>query len=279
MFGAEKYRGWLQRPLLEKKDSNPPDYTPMANASKEAAQIMAGLGREQLDFARQQYNDAKPLFQQIVGSQIAAQNETMRQARDYYDYQVNTYRPLEQGLVRDAQQFDTDAYREQLATKAAADAGRAFSGTQAATQRAMASMGVNPNSGRFASLQNQNALGLAAQQANAMTNTRQQAEQVGYARKLDAAGLGRNLAGASNAAYGMALNAGNAAGHNQMAPGLGYTQMATPGINAIGSGQQMQLQGFGNILNAQANVYTADSNNGLDAAGLLNGVAALYKAA
>ena len=63
-------------------------------------------------------------------------------------------------------------------------------------------MGVNPNSGRFAGMQNATGLQQAAMRANAMTGTRQQAEQMGYARQLDAAGLGRGLAGASLGAYG-----------------------------------------------------------------------------
>ena len=260
MFGADKFRSWMQRPVLEKKDSAAPDYAPLAQASKEAAQIMAGLGREQLDFARTQYNDAMPLFRDIVAQQMRIGDETFKQGQEDRQYLIDTYRPLEQGLVRDAQRFDSKAYREQLASKAAADAGRAFSTTQQASERAMASMGVNPNSGRFAGMQNQNALGLAAMRAGAMTGTRQQAENMGYARKLDAAGLGRNLTGASQGAYGLALNAGNAAGANQLANGNSYLANARGAANTIGSGQQMQVQGLSSLLNTQASVYNNSQN-------------------
>jgi hypothetical protein len=228
---------------------------------------MAGLGREQLDFAKRQYEELSPTLKDIAATQQQAQQEQMRQAKDYYDYQTSTFRPVEQGLVKQAQEFNTDAYRNQLASQAAADAGRAFSQTQAATQRSMAAMGVNPNSGRFAGLQNQNAVALAAQQANAMTGTRRQAEQLGWARQMDAAGLGRGLAGASTAAYGGATGAGTAAGNMYMAPGNQYMQGMYQGANTTGQGLQMQNQGYANILNNQANIY----NNAMNARGQMWG--------
>lgn len=237
------------------KSAPAPDYAPLAAASKESAEIMSQLGREQLAFAQRQYEDILPFAQEIANQQAAAQAEQLRQGREYYDYQTRTFRPLERGLVQQAQQFNTEAYREQLAQQAAADAARAFGVTQAAGERAMASMGVNPASGRFAGLQTQNQLGLAAQRAAAMTGGRQAAEQFGYARMLDAAGLGRNLPGASTAAYGAATGAGTAATGTAMAPGNQYMAGQAQGISTIGAGRGMLQSGLGNIVNNQANLY------------------------
>lgn len=260
------------------KSAPAPDYGPLAQASKEAAEVQAGLGREQLAFARQQYAELSPVLRGIAAQQQAAQQEQMRQAQEYYDYQMQTYRPLEQGLVRQAQEFNTEAYRNQLAAQAAADAGRAFGATTQANQRAMASMGVNPNSGRFAGLQNQSNVALAAQRAAAMTGTRNQAQQMGYARQLDVAGLGRNLAGASTAAYGGAVGAGNAANAGYQSAGNQLMTGLRGGAATIGSGQQMQIQGYGNILNAQTSYANAMNQSGLDVGGLMQGAAALYTA-
>jgi hypothetical protein len=237
------------------KSAPAPDYAPLAQSSRESAQIMGNLGREQLGFSRQQYAELAPIIQGIAKSQQQAQEEQMGQARDYYDYMRSTYRPVERGLAAEAQKFDTEAYREQLASKAAADVGKAFTQTQAAQQRAMGAMGINPNSGRFASMQGQANLGLAAQRAAAMTGTRQQAQQMGYARKLDVAGLGRGLAGASTAAYGSATNAGSAAANSYMAPGNQFTQGFGSGAGIVGQGLQMQNQGLGQILNTQGQLY------------------------
>lgn len=252
-----------------------PDYAPLADASAEAARIQSELGREQLAFARDQYERTAPMLQSIADQQMAAQAEQMQQARDYYDYQRDTFRPLERSIVQDAQRFNTEAYREQLASQAAADAGRAFGISQQQNQRAMAAMGVNPNSGRFAGMQNATGLQQAAMRANAMTGTRQQAEQMGYARQLDAAGLGRGLAGASLGAYGGATGAGSAAGQSAQSAGQNYMRNMGMGANTIATGQKMNLSGLSNILNNQTQTYinTAGSPLG-DIGGFLGGAAA-----
>lgn len=221
-----------------KSSPPPPDYSGME-----------ALGREQLAFSKQQYAEMMPLAQRVYGQQMAAQDQQMRQAQDYYDYQQQTFRPLEQGLVADATRFSTEGYREQQAREAAAAAGRAFGITQDASARAAASRGVNPNSGAGMALQSQNMLGLAASRSNAMTGARNQAEQLGYARRLDVTGLGRGLAGASAAAYSGATGAGSAGMNTAMAPGSQYQQ----GLSAAGST-------MGGILNSQTSAYnTAQS--------------------
>lgn len=238
----------------------PPDYSSLANASEESARIMSELGNRQLDFSKQQYQDMLPFMQGIANDQRSAMQQQMGQAKEYYDYQMGTFRPVEQKMVADALAFNTDAKREELAQQAAADAGLAFEQTRAGNERAMASMGVNPNSGRFAGQQRASELGLAANKANAMTSTRRQAEQLGQARLVDAVGLGRNLAGASQGAYGSAMNAGNSAGNNMQQPGQNYLAGMGQGASTIGQGQQMYLGGLGNALSGQANMYNNAQN-------------------
>ena len=263
----------------KKSDPAPPDYTPLANASREAAQVMAGLGREQLAFAKDQYNRSAPVLEAIANQQMAAQNEQMGQARDYYNYMRDTYRPLERGLVADAARFNTEAYREDMAAKAAADAGRAFGISQAQNQRAMASMGVNPASGRFANMNNATGLQQAAQRAAAMTGARTNAEQMGYARKLDAAGLGRGLSGASTAAYGGATNAGSQAGLNAQSAGQNYMGNMGTGANTMLGGYNAQISGLGTVLNNQTSAYVNSNDSFLgDLGGLMGGAASMYTA-
>jgi hypothetical protein len=99
-------------------------------------------------------------------------------------------------------------------------------------------------------------------------SARTQAEQMGYARKLDAAGLGRNLAGASTAAYGGATAAGSAGMNTAMAPGSqAMTGMAQAG-NTMGA-----------VLNSQTSAYNAGmAQQGLDVGGLMKGAAAMKTA-
>jgi hypothetical protein len=229
---------------------------------------MEALGREQLQFAREQYADIKPLAQRIANQQMAAQAQQMAQAQDYFDYQQETFRPVERGLVRDAEQFNTEAYREQLAAQAAADTARAFGTAEDATARGLARRGVAPGSGNALAMQNQNALALASARAGAATGTRRQAEQLGFARRMDVTGLGRNLAGASAAAYQGATGAGTAGINTSMAPGT----QAMAGMAQAG-------QTMGSVLNSQTSAYNAGmQQQGLDVGGLLAGGAKMYTA-
>ena len=240
-----------------KSSPPPPDYSGMER-----------VANRQLDFAERQYRELKPTLTGLADTLRQSQQQQMEQAKDYYDYNVGTFRPLERGLVADAERFSTEGYREQQARAAAASAAQAFGQTQAMSQRAMASRGVNPNSGAGLAMATQGNLGLAAQRANAMTGARQQAEGMGWARRMDAAGLGRNLAGASSAAYQGATQAGTSAGNTYMAPGNQFQQ----GLANAG-------QTYGNMASTQANVYNAAQNQQGEMMGSLLGAGATLGAA
>jgi len=240
-----------------KSSPPPPDYSGME-----------ALGREQLAFSKRQYAEMMPLARQVYGQQMAAQDQQMRQAQDYYDYQQQTFRPVEQGLVTSAQAYDTDANRQQIAARAAAEAATAFQGAQGVSGREAARRGLNPASGAGMAMANQNALALASMQAGGANAARQQAEQMGWARRMDVTGLGRGLAGASTAAYQGATGAGSAGMTSAMAPGSQYQQ----GLGAAG-------QTMGTVLNSQTSAYNAGmSQQGLDVGGLLTGAAKAYTA-
>lgn len=89
------------------------------------------------------------------------------------------------------------------------------------------------------------------QQNRAMT---QQDEALRYAKKLDTAGLYRGLPGASQGAYSTAIQAGNSAVNNQMQPSSLYMQGINQGNQTQLAGQQMKIQGLGNILSSQTSL-------------------------
>ena len=124
MYGANKYRVWLQHPGYNGggKGSKAPDYTPLAQASKESAKIMAALGREQLDFAKKQYADSAPLFQRLVDDQMSISQTNAARAADYDAY-AQTFRPTEQAMLAEA---NRDRSAEIAAIKQADDADRAI---------------------------------------------------------------------------------------------------------------------------------------------------------
>lgn len=223
---------------------------------------MAQLGQQQLDFSKQQYQDMLPFLSNIAGDQRDMMRQQMAQAQDYYNYQQNVFRPLEQKMVAEADAYNTDAKKEEYARQSAADVAGAFQRAQAMNNQAAASMGVNPNSGRFAGMNRATVNAQAAMDADARTKGRTAAEQLGWAKKLDATGLGRNLPGASAAAYGGALNAGNSAGNNMQQPGSNYLAGMNQGANLIGQGRQLYQSGLGTALYGQGNLYNNAQNQG-----------------
>lgn len=245
------------------KSAPAPDYSQLAAVSREAVAAGERIAQRQFDFSERQYEELSPIFREIAAGQIAAQDEQLAQARDYYQYMQETFRPVERGIVEDAMAFSTESYRERMAGEAAAAAGRAFTNLQRSASRADAARGLNPNSPAARALRQQANIEMAASRSQQMTSARDRAEQLGYARQLDAAGLGRGLAGASAGAYAGSVGAGTAGVNTSMAAGNQYMAGLGAGAGTMMSGYQTGLQGYGNIVNSQTSIY----NNAMNAQG------------
>ena len=276
MYGVSKFRSWLQHPGYHKKDSEAPDYSQLAQASKESAEIMSALGREQLDFTKQQYAENKPILQEIANKQIAIQDQTLAQGKDYYDYMVSRQRPVEEALNKDAMAAGSEQAQELAAGRAAADVRQGTTSMQNQLIRQGLRYGLSP--AKIAAMAGDTAAAQGLSVASAMNQARDKEKTLGYAKKMDVAGLYRGLAGASQGAYGVALNAGNSAGQNQMQPGQVAMQGMGQGANTIAAGRNMYQSGLTGALNGQASVYMNDQNNALDVGSLLSGGASLYSA-
>jgi hypothetical protein len=233
----------------------------MAAANAEIGKMQQETAREYLDFQKQQYADLKPLAEKLSAAQIGYMEEQSALAKtnaaradEYAAFEKDTFRPLEKSLVEEASSYDTDAKREELARKGIADVATAYEAQKKQALATLSSYGINPNSNRFAAINAQLAQGEAADKAGAATNARSQAEQLGYARKLDAASLGRNLASNASTAYGVSLNASNSA-----------SATGTSALNTAGNpGQNMgssygsynaQLGNAGNSYGTAGNIY------------------------
>ena len=251
----------------------PPDYAPVAAASKESAEVMAQLGREQLAEAKRQYDQNYAVAQPVIQAQLGLMNESLRQGQDYYDYMVANQRPVEAALNADAMSAGSDAMMQYRADQALADAQQGYTRALNQAFRQARRYGLNPVMPVGSMLTQQ-----AQQSAAAMTGAREKERALGYAKKMVVAGLYRGLPGASQGAYGLALNSGNAAVANQMAPGSTYMAGLGQGANTIGMGQQMQLQGLGNVLNAQTS-YANSINQNMAAQGSNSGLGAALGAA
>ncbi len=223
------------------------------------AEKMAAMSEDQWNWVKQQYEAAAPdraaaadTARQVSGQQLRAMTLQNSLTEDYANYQKNTFRPLEEGIVSEAQNYDTAARREQAAGEAMADVQVQLDAAQGQQQRNLTRMGVAPNSGKMLSLSNQTALAGAAAKAGAANTARKNVELQGYARKMDAANLGRNLASNQATSAGVALNQGNSAVSNANVPNTVTNQ----GIGVMNSSLGAAQQGLGSA----ASIWTNSSN-------------------
>lgn len=231
-----------------------PGDTPDNSGMNAAAVSQAALSKEQLAWAKQIYEETAPDRAKaaeragaVSDAQLAGMNAQTAIAKDYADYNKSTYRPLEQSVIAGAQNYDTQDRREAEAGKAIADVTQAASSARAQSARAMSRMGVNPNSGRALAANNGLDMAQAAAQAGAAAKARTQVETQGYARKMDAANLGRNLASNQATSAAMASQMGSSAVNSSGA-----------GLNALNSGNQVMQTGFSGASQSMAsagNIY------------------------
>ena len=218
-----------------------------------AANANADVARESLAFDKQKYAESQPrqaaidaLGQKVVASQLKSQDQASALADDYANYMKGTFRPVEGAIVKDAMTDDVSR-QEQAASEAGAGVATQFEAGRANTARTMASMGINPNSGKWASINQGSADQQAAVQADAMNKARVVTRGIDWSKKLDAASLGRNLPSNQATSAGLALTAGNSAVNNAGA-GAANARADTGVMN----------QGFGTAIsgnNSAGNLY------------------------
>jgi hypothetical protein len=258
-----------------------PDAPDMSGANAAAVQ-QAALSKEQLDWAKQIYAESAPdraNATQRANAVSDLQMESLRKQNaltdDYTNYQRDTFRPLEQGIVKDAIGYDTAQRRETEAAKGLADVQQALATQNASAGREMERAGINPSSGKYQAIMAQNGLAGVAMQAGAANRARTQVETIGAARRADAANLGRGLASNQATSAGIALNQGNSSVSNAMQPGAIQAQGAAL-MNSGYAGAQNGLAGaaqtYQGIANTQLKANEAD--NGLfGALGQIGGAA------
>lgn len=170
------------------------DYQPM-----EQAQIQANMemipGETALNKAQNEANlSLIPGQTQLAMGQTDSALSLLPMQTDFTKAQIQdaTTAMGERAPVRNAfyQQAAEGVDVNSMADRAAADAVQSFSNSNAAIGRNMARMGVNPTSGRFAAMTNQNAIDQAKTVAGARTQARTQGEDINFKRLNTAMGYG-----------------------------------------------------------------------------------------
>lgn len=238
---------------------------PDTSGMNAAAKANAEISKEALAFYKQTYAEQAPqreaaakIAMDVANQQLESSKQNTAISNDYWNYQKDTFRPLEEGIVADAQTYDTAARRESAASEAVADVGMQAEAARQAQTRQQQRMGVNPSSGKALALQSQMGMAEALGKAGAANTARDKIELQGYARKMDAANLGRGLASSQATSAGVALNAGNSAVGNAGTP---LTQ-AQQGASMMGQGFNTAIQGnnsAGQLYGQAAQLSSQDS--------------------
>lgn len=240
--------------LFFKKGSKAP--APDPNIGKAALEEME-LGRNWLAFAKEQFaignvrqEELDELTKRVVEQQLQTQDETNAWAREDRNRYKSVFQPLQDEFIEEAKSYASPERQEAAAAEAQADVQQAARQAAEANARQMASMGVNPTSGRFQGISRAQETQTALATAGAANNARQMVRDKGLALRADAINMGAGLPSSTASAYGLGLNAGNSATGNAGSANANWR--ANVGIMGQGYQGAMQgLQGGAGILNQQ----------------------------
>lgn len=251
----------------------PPDYTPVAAASEEAARIGAEQADRVLAESTRQYNRNMEVAQPVIDAQTGMMKSAKTQGDEYYDYWKAKAQPVENALNAEAMVAGSSTAQQEKVDRAVADSQGGY--TRAVNQglRQARRYGMNPANVGSMSVQQ------AAHTAAAATGARDKEIALGTAKKLDVAGLYRGMPGASTGAYGSANNSGNSAVNNSTTVGNGMTSGTVAAGGLTMQGQGLRMQGLGNVLNAQTSYANSQADSGGGGMGALIGAAGQVGAA
>lgn len=219
----------------------PPDLGPAAEASEEVARINQQTQQQQLAWAREQDTMNRQTLDRVLNVQLPAMEEQASNAREDRARYEDTFRPLEDKFIKEAEGYDTPERREQEAGRAIADVGASFDASRRNALQRLESYGVDPSQTRNAALDVGVRTAQAAAAAGAGTNAQRQVENTGRALRSDAVNLGRGLPSQVAGSYAGAAGTGSQAvgGANQT------TGTSAGAAGAAGQFGALALQGYG----------------------------------
>lgn len=240
---------------------------PDTSGINQAAVTNANISADTLAWYKEKDARDRPMQQkladkayEVADQQLASSKANDALAADYANYNKTTFRPLEQGIVADAQNYDTPQKRQAAADSAIADTNIAFAGVNEANARRLAANGIDPGSTRAMSVMQGQGVDQAVANAGAAFKARKGVESVGHGMKMDAASLGRGLASNQATAAQTAIQAGNSSVSNAGAPITAANQNAATygqGVSAaVGANTAA-----GNLYGQQAQIWNTAKGN------------------
>jgi hypothetical protein len=255
-----------------------PDLKRYAAAQEQRANDYYDLSKDQAAKQNQWGQDQHDIGMEQQRQALDTSLKNQGYADDYIKRMKDEFYPVEDSLVKDAMDYNTDGNVERQSGLAMGDVNAAAENQRKQNEMRMQSYGINPASGVYQGQQKTAGVQQAALAAAAGTRARDAAVQLGWAKKMDAASLGRGLPGNQATSTGLGLNA------SQMGMGLGTSGMAQLGAglsagqaglnagqipfqNGLGLGNSAAqgyggaMQGWNNVGNLGAQTYGIQSSN------------------
>lgn len=261
-----------------------PDTKALTEASNAAEMAGTKLGQEQIDEARKQYAKNSAVIDELVGAQRGLlQRQTA--LGDTQASMVNeVFNPLTRQMVDEANAESSVQRMEEAASRASADARAGSSQQVGAAMREGLRLGYSP--ARMARMVADMAGGAASRVAAATTGAREQQRQIGWDKRMDVAGMGKEAVAGANQSFGAGAVTATQAGATQMLPSTQLLSGLAGGADTTMAGHKTKLSGLGAILDSQTS-YANQSNAAMQSGGgglgglgsFLGGAASIAKVA
>ena len=217
-----------------------PDYTPVAQADATAAANNLQLGKDQLQWSKDQFNSTWPYAQQYLQQQSAASAAETQNAQEAQSMYNSTYKPIETQLAQEATSYNSPDRANQNAGMAEADVASSFDASRTAALGNLESYGIDPSQTRYGALDLGTRISQAAATAGAGTQSRLNTEATGLALQGNEVNVGRGYGSNVAQDYNTATNSGSA--------GINAANSTTAmGASTMGTNTQYQGLASGNL--------------------------------
>lgn len=257
----------------------------ITNQAKRVSQLsdeLVGWVKGQYDEGADLRDAASKQAMKSAGQQSGIADQLAGMSSDLYGLQKTTFNPLLQGIVADANAYDSQANREAKARQAVAETNTQVDNAAAAMRAQAQARGVDVGSGNYLAQQRALAAQGGAAAAAAANEARNKVEAEGFTRKVAAAGLGANLTNQAQSAATSAATVGNSATTNAAMPvslqqdaaslvtdgysraisgqsGAGSLQANAAGIKSAERGQDLQF--LSNAMSSASNAAKAGATS------------------
>lgn len=262
----------------------PPDYSELAAVSKESAELSYKLGKEQLDWAKEQYGKDSAITGKVVDQFLSDMADTSANAKKDRARYEQIFQPLEQDLAKDAATYASPEKKDLEVGRAQASVGQQFTQAREQAKSELEGYGINPSATRFAALDIGMRANEAAAKAAAGNQAAENVDTTARALRSEAINVGKGYPGSIAQSYASSVGQGNSAGGQQLATtGSGAATMGTAqqwqqtGNNAVGQWGNILNTGYQNQLSAWQANQQASSGWG-SALGLIGGIATSFLA-